>query len=147
MYSRILVPLDGSPFAEAILPHVKMIAGGFGSELILLYVIPTAVPEFALPPPPLGKERLQDKNQRKKIARYLKDMCAKLEAENLRANYLLSQGGVAETILEVAELMETELIAMTTRGRSEAKMLLLGSITYHVVRHSPLPVLLIRANE
>ena len=146
MYGRILVPLDGSPFAEAILPHVKLIAGKLGSELILLYIIPTVVPEFSSPPRPLGKEHTQDQKQRKKLARYLKDMCAKLETENLKANYLLSQGGVAETILEVAELMETDLIALTTRGRSGAQMLLLGSLTYHVVRHSPLPVLLIRAN-
>lgn len=145
MYSRILVPLDGSPFAEAILPHVKVLARELVSELILLYVIPTVAPEFSSPQRPLGQEPMQDQNQRKKLARYLKDLCAKLEAENLKANYLLSQGGVAETILEVAELMETDLIAMTTRGRSEAKMLLLGSLTYHVVRYSPLPVLLIRA--
>ena len=145
MYGRILVPLDGLPFSEAILPHVKVMARGLGSELILLYIIPVAAAEFSSPPRPLGKEHLHDQNQRKKLARYLKNMCAKLEAENLKANYLLSQGGIAETILEVAELMETDLIAMTTRGRSGAKMLLLGSLTYHVVRHSPLPVLLIRA--
>lgn len=144
MYSRILVPLDGSPFAEAILPHVKVLAREMGSELILLYVIPTAALEFAPPARPLGKEPLLEQKQRKKLARYLKNMCATLEAENLKANYLLSQGGVAETILEVAELMETDLIAMTTRGRSGTQMLLLGSLTYHVVRHSPLPTLLIR---
>ena len=72
-------------------------------------------------------------------------MCAKLEKEDLRVNYLLSEGSVPETILEVADLMETDMIAMATRGRAGAQFLLLGSVTYHVVRHSPLPVLVIRA--
>lgn len=143
MYKRILVPLDGSPAAEAIFPHVKGIASGLGSELILLHVIPTAVPEFAPPARPFAKDSIY--KEKRKIARYLKDLCAKLEKENLQVNYLLSAGGVPETILEVADLMETDMIAMATSGRSPAQMLLLGSVTYYVVRHSPLPVLIIRA--
>jgi len=143
MYKRIIVPLDGSSFSEAILPHVKVIAQGLESELVLLYIIPSPAPEFAPPPRPFAKDLVQD--HRKKSARYLKDMCAILEKEDLRVTYLLSEGAVPETILEVAELMEADMIAMTTRGRSGAQLLLLGSVTYHVVRHSQLPVLVIRA--
>lgn len=142
MYSRILVPLNGKSSSEAILPHVKRLANALGSELILLYVIPTPVPEFAPPTRPFAKDLIY--KEKKKTARYLKDLCTKLEKENIRVNYLLSEGGVSETILEVADLMEADVIAMSTGGRSGAQLLLLGSITYHVVRHSPLPVLLIR---
>lgn len=38
MYQRILVPLDGSPLAEGVLPHVQGLAQSLGAELVLLRV-------------------------------------------------------------------------------------------------------------
>ncbi|MCC7119606.1 MAG: universal stress protein [Anaerolineales bacterium] len=143
MYKRILVPLDGTSSAEKILPHAKGLASDMGSELILLYVIPTAVAEFAPPARPFAKDLVY--KEKRKLVRYLKDLCAKLEKENIRVNYLLSEGGIAETILEVADLMETDVIAMATNKHSPTQLLLLGSVAYDVVRRSPLPVLVIRA--
>jgi nucleotide-binding universal stress UspA family protein len=103
------------------------------------------VPEFAPPARPFAKDMIY--KEKKKTAKYLKDVCARLEKEDLRANYLLSEGNVPEIILEVAELMEADVIAMSTSGRSGAQLLLLGSVTYHVVRHSPIPVLIIRSGR
>ena len=143
MYKRILVPLDGSPLAETILLHVKGIAQGFDSEIILLYVTPTPAPEFASPTPEPLKAVLRE--ERKDTTRYLKSLCTKIEKEGARATYLIQKGAVAETILEVAEFMQADMIAMSTHGRSGAQLLLLGSVTYKVVRHSPLPVLVIRS--
>jgi nucleotide-binding universal stress UspA family protein len=39
MYNKILVPLDGSKRAEAILPHVEQLALGYQAKVILLQVI------------------------------------------------------------------------------------------------------------
>ena len=143
MYKRILVPLDGSPLSEAILPHVRVIAQGMDSEMLLLHVIPTSAPEFSSPSPPFARNLVQD--QRRDATRYLKDLCAKLERDSARVTYLIREGAVSETILEVAELMQADMIAMSTHGRSGVRLLLLGSVTYDVVRHSPLPVLVIRS--
>jgi nucleotide-binding universal stress UspA family protein len=143
MYKRIIVPLDGSPLAEQILSHVNVIAQRFESEIIFLYVIPTPVPEFATPSLKPFKDSLQE--QRRAPTRYLKSVSAKVEQEGIRTSYLIREGAVAETILEVAEFMQADMIAMSTQGRSGAQLLLLGSVTYQVVRHSPLPVLIIRS--
>jgi nucleotide-binding universal stress UspA family protein len=58
---------------------------------------------------------------------------------------LIREGGIPEEILEVAAFMQADMIAMSTYGRSQTHLFLLGSVAYQVVRHSPLPVLLIRS--
>jgi nucleotide-binding universal stress UspA family protein len=63
----------------------------------------------------------------------------------MRATYLIREGGIPETILEVADVMQADLIAMSTHGHSRTHLFLLGSVTYQVVRHSSLPVLVIRS--
>jgi nucleotide-binding universal stress UspA family protein len=145
MYKRILIPLDGIASSEAILPHVKTMAQATQSEMILLYVIPAPAPEFAPFPKPLGRD--PNSKRRSKMTRYLKTVCANLENEGAAATYLIREGGVADTILEVADLMQADLIAMSTRGRPAAQILLLGNLTYQVVRHSPLPMLIVRSRR
>ena len=143
MYGRILVPLDGLASSEAVLPHVQVIAQGMNSEMIFLHVIPSPAPEFSVPSPPFAKNFVY--KQRGKLTRYLKTLCGNLEKEGARVSYLIREGAVADTILEVAEFMKADLIAMSTQGRSAAQILLLGNVTYQVVRHSPLPMLVIRS--
>ena len=143
MYKRILIPLDESSLSHAILPHVQAVAQGLDSEMILLHVIPNPVPQFAPSTHPLAWDITKD--ERKDIERHLKNLCAEMEKKGARVTYLMRDGPVAETILEVADIMQADMIAMSTHGRSGAQLILLGSVTYQVVRHSPLPVLVIRA--
>lgn len=142
IYKRILVPLDGSPSSEAILPHVQDIAKAMDSEIIFLHVILTPAPEFSTPSKPFAKDFVH--REKSKITRYLKAVCAQLEKQGLHVTYLIREGAVAETILEVAEFMQANVIALSTQAPSAAQLLLLGSVTYQVVRRSPLPMLVIR---
>jgi len=144
MYKRILVPLDGSPSPETVFPHILPLAKAFDTEIILLPVLLEPVKEFSVPTSPLSPPKEIRKTQTR-IKNYLKKTCAKLEKEGLRASYLIRQGGIAESILEVAETMQADLIAMSTHGHSRTRLFLLGSVTYRVVRHSSLPVLVIRS--
>jgi nucleotide-binding universal stress UspA family protein len=143
MYSRVLIPLDGKLSSEAVLPHVKRLAHGTETEMVLLHVVLSPAPELAIPSRPLVKDRVS--NRREKFVKYLKKTCGVLEKDGGRATYLIREGGVAETILEVADFMQIDLIAMSTQGRSPAQILLLGNVTYQVVRHSPLPMLVVRS--
>ncbi len=142
MYKRILIPLDGSILSEAVLPHAETIAKVMGAEIVLLHVIPSIAPEFSVPPLASTLNAFQDAQAEMKS--YLKGMCLKLEKGDLRVTYLIREGAIAETILEVAELMRADIIAMSTHGRTGAERLLLGSVTEQVVHHSPLPVMVIR---
>lgn len=142
MYKRILIPLDGSILSEAVLPHAETIAKVMEAEVVLLNVIPSIAPEFSVPPLASTLNAFQDAQAEMK--NYLKGMCSKLEKEGLRVTYLIREGAIAETILEVAESMQADMIAMSTHGRTGAERLLLGSVTEQVVHHSRLPVMVIR---
>jgi len=145
MYKRILVPLDGSPAAEAVFPHIQPLAQAFDIEVILLQVIVEPAEAFSVPSSPFSPPKLIRKLQTK-IKAYLKRACANLEKDGTRASYLIRAGGVPETILEVAQIMQADMIAMSTHGHSPTHLFLLGSVTYQVVRHSPLPMLVIRTD-
>lgn len=142
MYKRILVPLDGSTLSEGILPHAMIIAKGMDAEIILLYVIPAAAPEFSSQTITPALNVYQEAEAEMKI--YLKNECSKLEKDGLRVTYLIREGSVVETILEVAEAMQADMIAISTHGRTGALRLLFGSVTEGVVHNSPLPVMVIR---
>jgi nucleotide-binding universal stress UspA family protein len=146
MYKRILVPLDGSPSSEVVFPHILPLAQTFDAELILLQVILEPAKEFSVPISPLSPPKEIRKIQTKSKA-YLKKICAKLERDGTRTSYLIRQGGISESILEVAETMQADLITMSTHGHSKTRLFLLGSVTYQVVRHAPLPVLVIRSKS
>ncbi len=146
MYKRILIPLDGSASAEAVFPHIQPFIPAFNPEIILLQVLLEPHEEFAVPTSPLAPPKSIRKIQTKTKS-YLKKVCAKLEKEGMRATYLIREGGIPETILEVADIMQADLIAMSTHGHSRTHLFLLGSVTYKVVRHSSLPVMVIRSEK
>lgn len=143
MYKRILVPLDGSRLSEAVLPYAQNLAIALNAEIILLHVEVGPAPEFD-PHTPVLAPPDEIKKLRADIKSYIKIVCSKLEKEGARATYLLREGPVAETILEAAEIMQVDLIAMSTHGHTGVLRLLLGSAAERVVHQSRIPVMLIR---
>lgn len=147
MYQRILVPLDGSVLSEAVLPHAANLARALDVEIVLVHIEISPAPEFDPHTSPLAPQTDEIRQMREANKSYIKAMCAKLEKEGMRATYLLREGPVAETIIEVAGIMQVDLIAMSTHGRSGVLRLLLGSVTEKVVHDSPIPVMLIRPHD
>ncbi len=143
MHRRILVPLDGSDFSEAVLPHAQSLAQALDAEIILLYVVAEPSTEFDPHTSPFSPP-VEIRNTKAEAREYLKAACSKLEREEMRATYLIRDGAVAETILEVAETMQAEMIAMSTHGRTGMLRLLMGSVAEEVVHRSPILVALIR---
>ncbi len=140
MYKRILVPLDGSPLAESVVPHALALAKALDVEIVLLRVTVNPAAEFSFSDPGLASNLIQELEQESKT--YIKAMCTKLEKGGVRVTYLLREGAVAETIIEAAETMQVDLIAMSTHGRSGIPRWLLGSVADQVLRTSPVPVML-----
>jgi nucleotide-binding universal stress UspA family protein len=143
MAKRILVPLDHSPAAEAVVPLVAAIARGGGATARLLLVQP--VPESRV-----GEDG--------RVVAYADQEMARLEAEGL--DYLrtveMQFGGAGDVecvvrfgdpvaeILRDAEAYGADLIAVTTEGRSALGRTVLGSVAEHVVRKADAAVLLMR---
>ena len=148
MYKQILVALDGSEFAEKIVPYVEALAKQFGSSVTL---VRATMPAMALiaemsgagqapmmdPTPILEAERQETET-------YLSAMADRLKAEGIAADYKHPEGTPAEVILELARQPGVDLIAMTTHGRGGLQRAVLGSVADAVLRHAPCPVLLVR---
>jgi nucleotide-binding universal stress UspA family protein len=143
MYRKILVPLDGSKVAEGVLPHAKALAYSEGAELILLTVGANPAMDFAFSDPGLAESAVLDQEERSQ--KYIRQIEADLQSGGFRTSTVLRVGSVAEVILEVAEELQVDAIAMSTHGRTGPARWLLGSIAERVVHSSKVPVLLIRA--
>ena len=128
MYSKILVPLDGSHVSEQILPYARLFADAYGIPVELLRIAdPAARPPF-WPAETSGQ--------------YLK----KIAAENFSgsASTTAEVGAPATVIVDHAKTDPSCLIAMATHGISGARRWLLGSVTSKIVQTAANPLLLIR---
>jgi len=142
MYKTILVPLDGSPLAEAVLPHAQALATSEDAQIILLRVSVNPAAEFAFSDPALASNLIDSLEA--DALNYLQPVRGRLQKAGLRTRFLIRQGPIAETILQIAAEERADVIAMSTHGRSGVSRWLLGSIANRVVNHSSIPVLLIR---
>lgn len=145
MYKTILVPLDGSPLAEAVLPHAKALAKSEGAQLIILRVAADPGAEFAFSDPAIANDMVQQMES--ETSKYMADLSASLMAEGFNAQTMVREGPIAETILAVAEETKADVIAMSTHGRSGMRRWLMGSVADRVVNHSHVPVMLIRPTD
>jgi nucleotide-binding universal stress UspA family protein len=145
MFKRILVPLDGSGLAEAVLPTVKAIAQAFASEITLLRVVspPNLVSgtrDFAEIYISMFDEMQQE------AAIYIEAQKKALHADGFKVNGRTVNGeSTADLILDVADELEVDAIAMSTHGRGGIKRWVYGSVADKVLRHAHVPVLLVRA--
>jgi len=143
MYERVLVPLDGSEIAEAILPFAEKLAGPVDAEAMLVRVVePLSAGEaFAaggvVAPDTLFLRQLEAKE-------YLARVERRLANKGIRVKTDLRNGAPAAEIVAAATSWGADLIAMATHGRGGLGRLLFGSVAEAVLRAAPVPVLMIR---
>ncbi len=144
MYHTILVPLDGSKRAEAILPHVEDLAQCYQAKVVLLQVIE---------PKPLlidGANAVPDiieHEQHLKIAQdYLTTLQGSLRGKGIEVKIGVAQGPVVTEIIDVAEREGADLIAMASHGRTGLARVFYGSVAAGVLHRVDRPLLLVRAD-
>jgi nucleotide-binding universal stress UspA family protein len=142
MYKKILVPLDGSKTAEGVLPHAKALAYSEGAEIVLLNVASNPAQSFAFEDPSIAGVTVQE--QEDKAGKYMNAVCDQLKAGGFKVTCMVREGGAANMILKVSEDLGVDVIAMSTHGRTGAAHWLIGSVAERVVRHSKVPVMMIR---
>src|SRR3989304_449363 len=135
MFKRILLPLDGSELAEITLPYGEELARRLGSELVLLHV--------------RGQERQQEYEHIHQV--YL-DRLAESVVSNtgsgnkkVKVTTRVESGEPQESICRIVDENSVDLIIMTAVSSSGLKIgKMIGSVTDHVCRTVPIPVMLIR---
>ena len=144
MYTRLLIPLDGSKTAEAVLPYGRILARTLKIPVELLGVIDIGVLATQVSH---GSARYFEAiiaDSIRSSEEYLKRIAETFPSHEVKCT--VEKGKAEEVIIEKAG-SDATLTAMATHGRSGINRLLLGSVAEKVLRGSPHPLLLIRANE
>jgi nucleotide-binding universal stress UspA family protein len=146
--TSVVVPLDGSELAEGVLPTVAELARQLDLEVFLVraYAIPygaySAGEGFY---DPVHLDAFQAMLKQESID-YLEAKVAQLKRNGLsKVSFVAKEGLSADEIIKFAREVPTNLVAMSSHGRSGVKRWVLGSVTETVVRHSGDPVLVLRA--
>jgi nucleotide-binding universal stress UspA family protein len=146
---EILVPLDGSPLAEAALAPASAMANLFGAELLLVQVVWPLSAGSLLPVPfPSGYDNEVVGVQRKETQEYLNGVANDLLEQGVTAKSTVIVGhNVAEALLDLAHPQRIDLVAIATHGRGGIQRLMLGSVADKLIRGAGPPVLVVRPGK
>jgi nucleotide-binding universal stress UspA family protein len=141
---RILVPLDFSDQAPAVLDWAAHLAREHGSRVILLhaYHLPVEFQQLEgayLPPDFWSNVKVEAEQS---LGRYAED----LRGRGVEVESVVREGYPATVIVDEAASQPADLIVIGTQGLSGLKHMLLGSIAERVVQKAPCPVLTVKSS-
>ena len=156
MFTKALVPLDGTEVSEGIIPFVTQFARGLDIGVVLATAVELDPLREGLlnriaggltetPAADALRERIESD-----VKNRLEDLADRMALEGIAAETSVRFGPVSDSVISMAQDAECDLIAMSTRGRGVVSSGLLGSVTYKIMHESPIPVLAItpeRAGE
>jgi len=152
MYKRILVPLDGSDLAEAVLYFASILASHNDAEIVLLRVAeyPSEMYSLCYEYPLIDPEMAAELEKKKRALcleakHYLEELSARLEVSGQTVLVKVCDGPVVNAILDTAEEMHVDLIVMSTHGHSGYEHRMIGTTSDRVLYEANMPVLLVRA--
>lgn len=143
MFKRILLPLDGSPLAECVLPHALVLARTHQAQVHLLRVINPASIES-----PINAGDPFEWNFRKVEAEiYLKNVAARFIEAGLETQTFTAEGKTADTIIEYARTNAVELILLSSHGKSGLTGWNVSSVVQKVIIQAHTSIMLVRAYQ
>lgn len=132
---NILLSTDFSPCSETALTYGAWLARRFKATLYLVTVVPQEITDYVQPPDPFYLRHSAEK----KMA-----ILADQELlQGIRHREFVKEGQVPETLSDLIDRLEIDLIAMGTHGRSGVKKFMLGSVAEEIINSAPCPVLTI----
>ncbi len=140
MYSRIVVPLDGSEVAAQALPAAEEMARLCGASMHLLRVVDFGRLEWT------GHQGIPAtvvNEQTHAAEAYLENIRDTIAERGVVVTTEVRRGASGQAIVD--DVTPGDLVVMTSHGRSGVARWFLGSVAENVIRHSPVPVMLIRA--
>lgn len=144
MYSKILVPLDGSHLAEQALEPALEMARTTGAEIILLEAVQdslAAVPEAHYRVPFTETYRTAITSMK-----YLRGVATRLRPQVKKVRWHVEEGDPTEAILSFAHHQDVDLIVMGTHGRTGLSWVAMGSVAEKVATSTQRPVVLVKPN-
>ncbi|MBI1730262.1 universal stress protein [Candidatus Acetothermia bacterium] len=142
MFKRILVPLDGSGLAEAVLPAVIYLAERFSATIILFHAIERSARTTIH-----GQRHLSTPDE---ASAYLSEIVKRLQSSKLNVETDLHSTGepdVARSIITHVSELKADLIALCAHGHTGWRELIVGNIAQQVVQLGTTPVFFVRPGE
>jgi nucleotide-binding universal stress UspA family protein len=142
-YKRIMVATDGSKPARKAVETGIDIAKLSGAKIYAVYVVvPTthSARDFGWEKAAMEHFR----NEGKRATGFVEETA---KAAGIKVESVLLEGHPADEIVKFAEQNDIEMIVMGTLGKTGLDRFLLGSVAENVVRHSKIPVLVVRGEN
>src|SRR5574341_1515835 len=138
MFRHLLVPLDGSGLAEAVLPATASLAERLGATVTLLHVMERDAPATIH-----GERHLTEMGDAES---YLQEVARRLALRDqavARHVHQPKEGDVARAIVQHAAELGVDLIVLSTHGRGGLRELVIGTIAQRVLQRGTAPIFLI----
>jgi nucleotide-binding universal stress UspA family protein len=145
IYSRILVPLDGSKRSEAVLPEAESVARQCGATLILLEVLESLPPHAAVVAPDVLATGASQRAG--EVKHYVERLAEEFRTRGVDARAVVRNGSVVETILATAEAEQVDLVAMASHAHTGLARVIYGSVAADVLHRARWPMLIVRADS
>lgn len=146
MFKVIMAPTEGSDSEQGALSVAVKLAQHFDAELRLVRVLSAPLVIESVPRPPV-LEITEDTLREERLARLhkLEALGAQCRAlAEIRVTTALEDGPVAPTLRNYANKFNVDLIVMSSHSRGGLKRVTLGSVTDYLIRHTNIPVLVVR---
>jgi len=143
VFDRVLVPLDGSPLAECVLPHVVAVASTFSAQVTLLHVLERG--ESAGRSAPI--DPLAWHISKAEARAYLDDVAARLREAGVRLETELLEGRAAHTVVEFATSQDASLVMLSSHGRSGLSGWNVSSVAQQIILRVRRSVMIVRAYQ
>ena len=151
MLNHVLVPLDSSDLAEEALDYARQVTGPGGKITLMMVVIaPEYVTSGFYPVPFEYQIENYETIRTNRIAEardYLLKVANRLKAHDIEVEYAILVGDPAACIVEQADSLAVDAIAMSTHGRSGISRWIFGSVTQKVLSATARPVLVVPNRE
>lgn len=137
-FGRVLLATDLSPTSESAANQSIVLARELRASLLVVSVIDPGASGARLGP----MQRMDQRRAARESA--AQALVARGRQAGVAVTFLVWEGPPGPAIVDAATSEAADLIVVGSRGRSRVERLVLGSVSDHVVRHAPCPVLIVR---
>ena len=143
MYSRILVPIDGSENSLRALRHALYLSSNLGSKLVIVHISEIHPVVYVQSQKIIDSINNTLTEEVKEIFKHVE-----LEAQNYKTavyeTVMLKGNPIASVIIEYADKNDIDIIVIGSRGRGKVKTAIAGSVAHDVFYHTKKPILIVR---
>jgi nucleotide-binding universal stress UspA family protein len=146
LFAKIIVPLDGSRWAERAIPHAEHVARSGGSELILVHIYSPAGADY-IGDAALANQTGHITQARQNAENYVKSLKNRIASQNVNVRTQLIEGSnVAALFCDYVNSEGADLVVMPTANTNRLMRVLLGDLTSQIRGCINACLLLVRGN-